>query len=109
MSVLGSFYRNLALTPACFLRGRHYIQRFRFLQGSQWWSADELQAFQWAELKQLLSYLGGFDITVCATARLCIELGLGLSQLCKQRVRTSDDLVANQADAIAGFLPILHR
>jgi phenylacetate-CoA ligase len=55
MSVLGSFYRNLALTPACFLRGRHYIQRFRFLQGSQWWSADELQAFQWAELTKLLS------------------------------------------------------
>jgi phenylacetate-CoA ligase len=37
-------------------RGRRYVERRRFLERSQWWSADRLRAFQWIELKKLLTH-----------------------------------------------------
>ncbi len=36
------------------MRGRQYDSRYRFLLRSQWWSRDELLAFQWAELSKLI-------------------------------------------------------
>ena len=36
------------------LRGRKYSKRLAFLSKSQWWSPEELRAFQWRELQILL-------------------------------------------------------
>jgi phenylacetate-CoA ligase len=47
-------YAKLLMAPACYLRGRKYEANYRFLMRSQWWSRDELQAFQWAELTKLI-------------------------------------------------------
>ena len=38
-------------------RGRRYVERRRFLERSQWWSADRVREFQWAELKKLLAHV----------------------------------------------------
>ena len=38
------------------LRGRTYPARRTFVERSQWWSADELRAFQWKELRALLEH-----------------------------------------------------
>lgn len=37
-------------------RGRRYVERRTFLEGSQWWSADRIREFQWRELKNLLAH-----------------------------------------------------
>lgn len=38
------------------LRGRRYTERRRFLNQSQWWDADRLRAFQWNEVRELLTH-----------------------------------------------------
>lgn len=53
-SLYAKLYANLLLAPGSYLRGRQYDSRYRFLLRSQWWSRDELQAFQWAELSKLI-------------------------------------------------------
>ena len=53
-SPYAKLYANLVLAPGSYLRGRQYDSRHRFLLRSQWWSRDELQAFQWAELSKLI-------------------------------------------------------
>lgn len=37
------------------IRGRQYVRHRRFLEESQWWSADRLREFQWTELRKLLT------------------------------------------------------
>lgn len=54
MSLYAKLYANLLMAPACYLRARKYEADHRFLMRSQWWSSDELQAFQWAELIKLI-------------------------------------------------------
>jgi phenylacetate-CoA ligase len=54
MTIYARLYANLLMAPACYLRGRKYEADYRFLLRSQWWSRDELQAFQWAELSKLI-------------------------------------------------------
>ena len=39
------------------VRGRRYMERRNFLEGSQWWSTERLREFQWAELKRLLAHV----------------------------------------------------
>jgi phenylacetate-CoA ligase len=39
------------------VRGRRYMERRNFLEGSQWWSTERLREFQWAELKRLLTHV----------------------------------------------------
>jgi phenylacetate-CoA ligase len=36
------------------LRGRRYYEHLHFLEQSQWWGAEQIRDFQWAELKKLL-------------------------------------------------------
>ena len=38
-------------------RGRRYVERRTFLEGSQWWSAERVREFQWSELKKLLAHV----------------------------------------------------
>lgn len=54
MSLYAKLYANLLLRPGSYFRGRTYDAHYRFLLRSQWWSRDELQAFQWAELSKLI-------------------------------------------------------
>ena len=37
-------------------RGRRYVERRTFLDGSQWWSRDRVLEFQWSALKALLTH-----------------------------------------------------
>ena len=54
MSLYARLYAKLLMAPACYLRARNYEADHKFLMRSQWWSRDELQAFQWAELIKLI-------------------------------------------------------
>jgi len=46
-----------ALLPAYDrVKGRHYAERLKSLERSQWWSADQIRQFQWAELRKLLEH-----------------------------------------------------
>lgn len=54
MSMYAKLYASLLMGPTSYLRGREYESDYRFLLRSQWWSRDELQAFQWAELSKLI-------------------------------------------------------
>jgi phenylacetate-CoA ligase len=38
-------------------RGRQYVERRTFLEGSQWWSPARVREFQWTELKKLLTHV----------------------------------------------------
>jgi phenylacetate-CoA ligase len=38
-------------------RGRQYVERRTFLDGSQWWSEERVREFQWTELKKLLTHV----------------------------------------------------
>lgn len=38
-------------------RGRRYMERRAFLEGSQWWSAERVREFQWAEVRKLLTHV----------------------------------------------------
>jgi phenylacetate-CoA ligase len=38
-------------------RGRRYVERRTFLERSQWWSPEHIRAFQWTELKALLTHV----------------------------------------------------
>jgi phenylacetate-CoA ligase len=53
-------YSNIlesALIPAYYrLRGRRYPHYRTLLERSQWWSPDQIQQFQWQELKRLLAH-----------------------------------------------------
>lgn len=57
----GSSYSRLlesVLLPAYDrVRGREYVERRNFLEGSQWWSAERIREFQWSELKKLLAHV----------------------------------------------------
>jgi phenylacetate-CoA ligase len=57
---MSSFYsRTLEslLIPAYYgLRGRSYARRREFMERSQWWSPEQLQDFQWRELRLLLKH-----------------------------------------------------
>lgn len=41
------------------IRGRPYPKIRRFVESSQWWSPDQILAFQWQEVKKLLAYAFG--------------------------------------------------
>jgi len=46
-----------AFLPAFdYARRREYMKRRTFLRQSQWWSAEQLERFQWAELMRLLKH-----------------------------------------------------
>lgn len=57
----GSSYSRLlesVLLPAYDrVRGREYVKRRTFLEGSQWWSAELIGEFQWIELRRLLAHV----------------------------------------------------
>jgi phenylacetate-CoA ligase len=38
-------------------RGRRYAERLAFLDRTQWWTAERVREFQWAELKKLLAHV----------------------------------------------------
>jgi phenylacetate-CoA ligase len=38
-------------------RGRRYVERRRFLERSEWWSAERVRDFQWVELTRLLAHV----------------------------------------------------
>src|SRR5882762_769726 len=49
---------NSALIPGYYgSRGRLYPKYRAFLEQSQWWSPDQLQQFQWQELRRLLTHV----------------------------------------------------
>lgn len=52
----GALLESVLLPAYDLARGRSYVERRRFLERSQWWSADRLRAFQWIELKKLLTH-----------------------------------------------------
>jgi phenylacetate-CoA ligase len=54
MSIYSAAYSNLILPAGDLLRRRSYARYRSLLSKSQWWSADELRAFQWKELRKLL-------------------------------------------------------
>ena len=55
MSLYNRFLESVLL-PAYYLpKGRRYSQHRRFLEQSQWWSAERLRDFQWQELQPLLA------------------------------------------------------
>jgi len=51
-------FRGLVLAavfrPWYALHGRRYYEHLRFLERSQWWGAEQIRDYQWAELKKLL-------------------------------------------------------
>ena len=51
-----SFLERFLLPSYYGLRGRSYARHRRWLEQSQWWSADQLQDFQWRELQRLLRH-----------------------------------------------------
>ena len=56
MSAYSFVLQNIFLPCHNLVRGRHYVGRRRFLEESQWWSPDELEAFQWREATALLRH-----------------------------------------------------
>ena len=52
----GALLESVLLPAYDLARGRNYLARRRFLEGSQWWSAERLRAFQWIELKKILRH-----------------------------------------------------
>jgi phenylacetate-coenzyme A ligase PaaK-like adenylate-forming protein len=56
MSIYSSFL-NSALIPGYYgSRGRLYPKYRALLEQSQWWSPDQMQQFQWRELRRLLTH-----------------------------------------------------
>jgi phenylacetate-CoA ligase len=54
MSLYSAAFERLILPARDFLRGRNHARYRSLLERSQWWSYDELQAFQWRELRKVL-------------------------------------------------------
>lgn len=54
MSLYSGLLTGVAIPARDLLRGRRYARYRAFLSRSQWWSGDELRAFQWRELRKLL-------------------------------------------------------
>ncbi|MDW8130621.1 MAG: hypothetical protein RMI94_08730 [Bryobacterales bacterium] len=54
MSFYSLLYDSFALPLASVARRRRYHRLRRFLERSQWWPAERLLEFQWAELRKLL-------------------------------------------------------
>src|ERR1700682_4856458 len=48
--------QNVLLPLHNMVRRRHYVGRRRFLEKSQWWSTDELRAFQWQQAINILRH-----------------------------------------------------
>ena len=53
----GRILRSALLPTYDRARGRRYTERYAFLDRSQWWSAERIHEFQWAELKKLLAHV----------------------------------------------------
>lgn len=56
MSAYSHILRRILLPVHGMVRGRKYLERSVFLEGSQWWPAERLRAFQWEELQRLLKH-----------------------------------------------------
>ncbi|HEY7291831.1 MAG TPA: hypothetical protein VH583_18475 [Vicinamibacterales bacterium] len=50
------FLESVLLPAYDRVRGRQYVERRAFLERSQWWSADNIRAFQWGQLRRLLAH-----------------------------------------------------
>ena len=48
------FLRSVIYRSHDFVRNRKYLERRDFLESSQWWTPDQIRAFQWNELTRLL-------------------------------------------------------
>jgi phenylacetate-CoA ligase len=57
MGLYPQFIQRFFLPLYYGLRGRHYARYRRLLEHSQWWSREELLAFQWSELSPLLDHV----------------------------------------------------
>ena len=55
MSLYSRFLERILLPAQSLARGRGYHRIRRFLETSQWWSAEQLRDFQWQELTRLLA------------------------------------------------------
>ena len=57
MGLYPQFIQQLVLPLYYGIRGRHYARYRRLLEHSQWWSREELLAFQWSQLSPLLDHV----------------------------------------------------
>jgi phenylacetate-CoA ligase len=55
VSLYSYFLESILLPAQSLARGRSYHRIRRFLETSQWWSAEQLRDFQWQELTRLLT------------------------------------------------------
>lgn len=56
MSIYSRAYQNVLMPLHSIVRNRRYVAYQAMLEGSQWWSREELLKFQWQELHRLLEH-----------------------------------------------------
>lgn len=56
MEIYSRIFKNVVFPLVELSQGTHILKTLEFLEGSQWWTPDEIRAFQESRLRELIQH-----------------------------------------------------